>query len=349
MRVALVVPGALDQPTGGYVYDAIVARGLAARGHDVRVVSLAGDNPRALAEGVRDARADVTIVDELAHDAISGALGELPAPWVLLAHHLRAWEQASDDARHARELACVRAATSVVATSRTTAARLVAESGRGDVRAIVPGGDRLPREASAPAADHLRLLFVGTWTPRKRLGALLDAVEPLAARGTATLAIAGDPSRDPAHAAALRGRIEASPALRAAVRALGVLDEPALARAYASADLLVLPSSLEGYGMVLAEAVHAGLGVVASRVGAIPEAVRDGAEARLFELGDASALAALLARLAANRGEVDAMRAAAAVRGVPSWHDATAAWHELITALAASPRGAPSPRPAPAR
>ena len=71
----------------------------------------------------------------------------------------------------------------------------------------------------------------------------------------------------------------------------GTVGAASLGRLYRRADALLLASSHEGYGMVLAEALAAGLPIIATRVGAVPEVVRDGREAELVAHGDLTALA----------------------------------------------------------
>src|SRR6201999_2286931 len=77
----------------------------------------------------------------------------------------------------------------------------------------------------------------------------------------------------------------------------------ALIRLYTRSDALILPSTHEGYGMVLAEGLAAGLPIVATRVGAVPEVVCDGREAVLVPAGDVAALACAIDRLATDLAE----------------------------------------------
>jgi starch synthase len=80
------------------------------------------------------------------------------------------------------------------------------------------------------------------------------------------------------------------------------LPTPEVARSLDEATVLVLPSRSEGLGRVVIEAFCRGRGVVASRVGGIPDLVEDGASGVLVPPGDAAALADALVRVLADEG-----------------------------------------------
>jgi len=342
MRIAWIVYGALDQPTGGYIYDRLHVDGLRAAGAHVVVVSAApGDAPAALAARVAAADPDVVVGDGLCAPELGPAFERLAAgaSRILLVHHFTSWEIERRDVDVLRgvEARAVAASDALVATSFATAERVRAEHGRLPA-VVVPGADRLPLVDRAPRdPSGCALLFVGSFIPRKRLLLLLDAVERLAAPAL-SLRLVGDPSRDPEHAAAVAARIDRSPYLRERVARLGVVDDDALARELARADALVLPSSLEGYGMVSTEALRAGTPVVAARASAIPEVVREGAGGLLFD--DAAGLGAVLARLASDgdlRAEL-ARAAAAHAAALPTWRASSASLLAVVTEAASTAR-----------
>lgn len=337
MRVAWVIYGALDQATGGYIYDRLVIERLRARGDEVRVIEL-DPAPRSrlfsaldLAARVARSGPDVVVGDELCHSELAVAFPLLArrVPRALLVHHLRAWELRPGPQRALVLLAervAIRSSDAVLATSRATADRLRRELNVSRVDIAEPGADRLEvRPRVIPAdPDRVRLVFVGSLIPRKRVLELLSALDR-ARDPRLELSLIGDPTRDLAYAARVRSAVSASPFLRERVRFRNLLSDAELAGALAEADALVLPSSLEGYGMVLTEAIHTGVPVLAARVGAVSDVVRGDAEARLFDTE--LELTDLLRRFAAAPDLRASMRAAAEARApsLPTWHAAAAA------------------------
>ena len=87
---------------------------------------------------------------------------------------------------------------------------------------------------------------------------------------------------------------------------LGVVDD--IGAHIASLDVLVLPSIFDGRPVVVLEALARGVPVIASRVGGLPELVRDGETGFLVEPGDTAAIARHLRRLAQNPAELEALR-----------------------------------------
>jgi glycosyltransferase involved in cell wall biosynthesis len=294
-RVAFAIDGALDQPTGGYLYDRIVVAGLRARGVSVDVVSLEhGNLARDLRANVRLFEVcrgdyDLVIVDELSHPrALLASLLPVKAPIVALVHHLGASERRglASAMKLAIERPLLAAAERVVVTSRTTRSVLIAAGVAPErVHVALPGCDRLgTRAAPPPPADRTRLLFLGSISPRKGALETIEAFAAVADR--ATLTMAGPRDRDPVYAR----RVELAAAAFPSIRFTGTLDDDGARRALGEHDVLVLPSHYEGYGIAIAEAIANGLAIVSTDAGAIPEVTRDGFEARLIRPGDVAAL-----------------------------------------------------------
>jgi D-inositol-3-phosphate glycosyltransferase len=137
------------------------------------------------------------------------------------------------------------------------------------------------------------LLWVGRIDPIKGLETLLDAVARVRASGRlARLLIVGgdaDELRD-GHEAVLRRRLAAL-GIGDAVQFVAAQAQPALPDYYAAADVTLLPSYYESFGMVALEAMACGSPVIASRVGGLTTTVRDGVTGFLVPEGDVTALA----------------------------------------------------------
>jgi glycosyltransferase involved in cell wall biosynthesis len=215
----------------------------------------------------------------------------------------------------------------VIVTSGTTAALLVADFAvpAGRITVAEPGTDPAPRSAASAAGSAalprtVRLVAVGSVVPRKGYDLLVRALAHLSQLDW-ELVIAGDRDRSPATATGLEAQI-GSCRLSGRVRLVGSLDEGALGELYASADLVVMPSLYEGYGMVLGEALARGLPIVATTGGAAAETVPDGAALKVPP-GDTAALTAALRRAISDTGLRQRLADAAWAAGqkLPRWED----------------------------
>ncbi len=223
---------------------------------------------------------------------------------VTLVHHPLALEtglSAAEAARfHAIEQHLLPACRGVLCPSPASAAGVEAYGVlAARVRIVPPGLDHPARRERASHAGPLRLLSVGTVTPRKGHVLLVQALGRLAELDW-RLTILGSLERDPPTVAALRAAIAES-GLGTRIELLGEWPPERLSEAYAAADLFVLASYHEGYGMVLAEAMAHGLPILSTTAGAIPDTVPPAA-GLLVPPGDADALASALARLIADAG-----------------------------------------------
>lgn len=136
------------------------------------------------------------------------------------------------------------------------------------------------------APEHLVLLFSGKFIPRKAPLFLLEAIARLANRERLTLIMLGDGE--------LRPEIETRAREILGGRAVipGFVNQTHLGRYFRAADVLVLPSVYETWGLVVNEAMHFRLPAIASSgVGCAADLIRDGETGRVFSVGDAKELA----------------------------------------------------------
>src|SRR6266581_8930576 len=170
-----------------------------------------------------------------------------------------------------------------------------------DTALFAPGDPTAARVALA-LQPHPVLLWVGRIAPIKGLDTLLDAIARLRAAGTAlSLLIVGGEADEPrnGHEVALRERLERL-GLGTAVRFVGPLPQDVLPTYYVAADVTVLPSYYESFGMVALEAMACGSPVIASRVGGLVTTVRDGVTGFLVPDSDVAALADRIGSLIAD-------------------------------------------------
>jgi glycosyltransferase involved in cell wall biosynthesis len=140
------------------------------------------------------------------------------------------------------------------------------------------------------------LLYVGRLSAEKEISRLRDVIRALP---EARLAIVGDGPLRPE----LERHFKGTPTVFT-----GYLRGEALANAYASADLFVLPSKTETLGLVLLEAMASGCPVVACRAGGVPDAVQDGITGFLFEPTDPDGLVNTVKRALSSRTDLDTIR-----------------------------------------
>src|SRR5262249_27404088 len=118
------------------------------------------------------------------------------------------------------------------------------------------------------------------------------------------------------------------------IEIVGSVPDERLAELHANADLFVLPSRFEGYGMAFAEAIAHGLPVIGTTAGAIPDTVPDGAGI-LVPPDDAAALARALRHLIGDEAERETLAAAAraAAAHLPTWRQSAQEFARAIEAI----------------
>jgi len=345
----MLVPGDLLTPTGGFTYDRCLLEALRSRGRAVEVLRIDGDWPWPDEATRGAARAAFAALPEgscvIADGLAFGALHAEVAPharrlrWLALVHHPLHLETGLDAAQAGRlrelEARALRHARQVVAVSATTAHEVVALGVPAERIAVVEPGNHPPPPPPVPRptpTGGVQLLCVATLTPRKDHALLLRALAGLVERDW-TLHCVGSAERDAACANALLASTASGPVAGRVVWH-GELVDASLHARYAAADVFVLASRYEGFGMVINEALLHGLPIVASRAGALASTVP--AEAGLLPpAGDEAAWrdaldrvitdAALRARLAGGARE--------AARRLPSWAEQAARFDAVIDAV----------------
>jgi glycosyltransferase involved in cell wall biosynthesis len=230
-----------------------------------------------------------------------------------------------DQRTRVAERAALSCAVAVVATSGWTREWLLETYGldSGRVHVARPGVDVAELASGTPAGG--RLLCVAAVTPVKGHDVLVTALAQLADLPW-DCTCAGALDLDPGFVDRVRGLAETG-GVADRVRFTGPLTGADLARAYGRADLLVLGSRAESFGMVATEALARGLPVVAPSVGGLPEALARAADGTVPGLlvapEDPEALGAALRGWLTGVPLRERLRAAALDRrtSLPTWAD----------------------------
>ena len=329
--VHFVVPAELDdpaKPTGGNIYDRRIYEGLIDAGWSVTKHSAPGSWPlpdaaaeQALARLI-GAIADGTVVliDDLIASTVPGIVVPAAARLTLVVLvHMSIGEappghQVPD--AEAREGAVLAAVAAVVTTSSWTRDRLLLRYALppAKVHAAEPGVD--PAELVSGTDGGGELLCVAAVAAHKGHDVLLAALAASADLPWRCVCV-GTLDREPAFVENLRHQAEQA-GIADRVCFSGLLTGTDLAHAYAAADVLVLPSHAETYGMVVTEALARGLPVITTAAGGLPEALGRTSDGRrpglLVPAGDSRALAAAIRRWLVDADLRQGLRSAARER-----------------------------------
>jgi len=345
--VTFVVPGPLSTRTGGYEYDRRLLEHLRGRGVGVEVLELEGDYPwpdeearrRAAAAFAALAAGTVVIVDGLALGALPAEVGPHAnrLKVVALVHHPLALETGLSDAQRTAlfesEREVLGRAGAVVVTSEATIEALAPYGLAREPVVAVPGTVRAPL-ASGSGGNAVSMLTVASVIPRKGYALLVEALARLEALPWSLRCVGG--RRDHRTADQI-DRLVTTLGLGGRVAFLGELEAAPLDNEYLRADVFVLSSLYEGYGMAVAEAVARGLPIVATATGGIPALLRDGA-GLLCPPGDVDGLAEALRRVLSDAAL--RQRLASASRRsrdtLPTWDDTARVVERVLLAVQAA-------------
>lgn len=348
--LTLLVPGGLTRCSGRYRYDRQLVQGLRGLGWKVDVTMVDASFPDPSQDALDQVDAILAeqgdnatvLVDGLVFGACPDQIERVAHRMTIvgIVHHLLAAETGLDaatvEAVLEREGRSMRAASGLLASSFGIG-RAIAAYGvpRERIAIVTPGTDAAPRaegSRSRPGARRstpVELLCVGSLIPRKAQDVLIDAVAELRLLPW-RLTCVGSDKVAPDYVTALREQLEIS-GLTEDVTLAGELDDRKLEEAYQKADVFVLATRHEGYGMAVAEALARGIPVVSTMAGAIPELIGfDGGS--IVPIGDADAFAAALEPLVSDHARRAEVAAGALAQGalLPRWADAASAAAEAI-------------------
>ncbi|HEX9029230.1 MAG TPA: glycosyltransferase family 4 protein [Anaerolineales bacterium] len=347
MHVGLLIYGPLETLSGGYLYDRRLVDFLRRQGDRVEIIALPWRNyarhlsdnlSRALLDHLTHLDLDVLVQDELNHPSLFLLNRRLTKsahyPLITLVHHLRSseagpgWQNRFYREVERRYLASV---DGYIYNSRTTqqaAEQLFGEAAARPAVIAYPSGSRLSPQitdhaiqARARQPGPLRVFFLGNIIPRKGLHTLIEAVRRLPS-GMACLEVAGRLDADRAYSARLQRQVERE-GLNQRISFLGPLDDAALAERLQASQVLAVPSSYEGFGIVYLEGMGFGLPAIGGSAGGAKEVITPAANGYLVSPGDAAALAAVLQELAEDREHLAALGIAArhSFAAHPTWDE----------------------------
>lgn len=227
------------------------------------------------------------------------------------------------------EAANLRRSIRVAAVSHYAAQAAQVAFGKAEITVIPNGVDTTfftPLHRDSPHRPF-RLLYVGNWNRLKGVDLLAPIMQALGP-GFELFYTTG------------RGGNQRSFLIPPNSHPLGLLDQTALCDAYRQADALLFPSRLEGFGLVVAEAMACGLPVIVADSSALPELVVHGRTGLLCPVDDVGAFAAAARRLAHGTSLWQAMRQEARQRAVELFDESKqiTRWLDLYQSLAETGR-----------
>lgn len=339
--IYFVIPGDIDSLTGGYGYDRRLLSELNRLGFAVQLLSLASSFPQADADDLRDAELKfaslpegaVVLVDCLALGAMDNIAQRHRQRLKLIAlcHHPLALEVGlgpeQSQALQRSEQRALAAARAVIVTSHNTARLLSREFAvpESKITVALPGTDK--QSFAACVGNPPLLLTVATLTQRKAHDLLIDALALIADLPWQARFVGGK-DFDSAWTAYLHSKL-ALHAIEDRITLVGNVAD--LSGEYMQADLFVLPSLFEGYGMAFAEALSFGLPVVAVRNSAVADLIPESA-GMLVPAATIPELAQTLRYLlihSSRRKELQ-LGAQQASRALPEWTDTAQVIAQLI-------------------
>ena len=343
--LAFAVPGDLQKITGGYAYARQLFALLPQFGVAPHHLQLPGpfpfptqDDLAATAQVFAQLHPNTTLmVDGLAYGALPGdVLDGISQRVIGLVHHPLALESGLTEGQKshlkAAETLALAKADRVIATSPTTARLLQSNYNvpGGCITVAAPGTTQAARASGG--SGSVNLLAVGAVIPRKDYLGLIGALGQLQVTEW-HLTIVGAVEHNTGYAQRVREAILAS-GLRSQIELVGEVSAEELDRHFTRANIFVMPSRYEGYGMVLTEAVARGLPIVCTTAGAMAETVSDDVAVKVHP-GDPSAFAKALEELLVDPGKRKQKADAAweMARSLPTWENCAERVADVVKSL----------------
>jgi glycosyltransferase involved in cell wall biosynthesis len=335
------IPGDINTLTGGYAYDRRLIAELRVLGHKIEHLHLSNRFPVPDATALADAAAQfaalpdhsVVIADGLAY-GVMDTIAEQHAERlniIALCHHPLMLEAGLSPTQVQQlflsEQRALNAAKAVIVTSTMTGKILVEQFAipAAKITVALPGTDRQffsPCTGNPPV-----LLTLATLTRRKAHDVLIDSLANIKHLDWHARFVGGM-DFDPEWVAFLKQKV-ATYGFEQRIIFTGAIANTA--NEYSTADLFVLPSLFEGYGMAFAEALSFGLPIVAAHTGAVPDVVPNTA-GMLVAPNDSRALADALQILLTDVPLRRTLQsgAQAAAQHLPAWTDTAISIANLI-------------------
>lgn len=357
MKIGLLIYGSLDTISGGYIYDHHLVEYLRAQGESVEIISIPWRNylshlrdnfSESLRSRLVSLEVDALIQDELCHPSLfhlnQQLRGIVSYPIISLVHHLRCSEDHPsilNTIYRAVERKYLNSVDGFIFNSRTTKAAVAEHVQRlpANVTAF-PGGDGLKEiltetvvRQRALAQRPLRLIFLGSVTRRKGLHTLLDACEQHK-RSLIEITIIGSQSAEPRYTRQIQARISCLKN-RFPIKILDALPAESIPEELRHQDILVVPSSYEGFGIVYLEGMAFGLPAIATTSGAAHETIQHNHNGFLIQPGDSATLKNHILTLVKNRDELLrlSLNALNTHQNGPTWKGMAKNIHQFLTSL----------------
>ena len=346
MKIHFIIPGELEQLTGGYIYDRKIINGLSGKGYRVFIHNPGNDFPFPSRESLDKCNkifdsiepGEPVIIDSLALGPAKAIISFFADrnPMVALIHlplfMNPSFNEKEKNFFRLQETGALSKMRVIIAVSRHTK-QIICECGinPSKIEVISPRAESLKRKENYPAAPR-NLLCVANYTSNKGHSMLIEALFNLE-NSDWILRCFGDKTRESDYFAKLQQTVN-SYGLENRILLNGPLPHEALPEVYLSSDLFILPSEYESYSMVLAEALVHGVPVVAAKAGGIPEVVPEGAGI-LFKPRNINSLQAAINDVIRNIGLYENLckKAAGYYKSAYSWNKNVDRFEQILESI----------------